>query len=49
MISSFLSLLKNRRALSTSTITLIVVLMIAVIIFIIFVTGLKGKFDLLEP
>jgi len=49
MISSFFSLLNNRRAMSTSTISLIVAIMIALIVFIVFIAGLKGKFDLIGP
>jgi hypothetical protein len=49
MISSFISLLKNRRAMSSTTMTLIIVIVLALIIFIVFATGLKGKFDLIGP
>jgi len=54
MITSFFSLWNNRKVISkkgmsNATITLIVVLMLALIIFIVFVIGLKGKFDLINP
>ncbi|MBT7332661.1 hypothetical protein HN799_05300 [Candidatus Woesearchaeota archaeon] len=49
MLSSLFSLFHNRKAMSTTTISLIIVLVLATIIFIVFVAGLKGKFDLINP